>query len=66
MHITQLGMKFRSLFNLDFILIDRKCNSNTHPFVLIQKNLEIFVALGLRKVTIVQKLSNLVHLGYFS
>ena len=49
----------------DFILIDQKRNSNTHLFVLIQKGLEIFVALDLRKVTIVEKLSNLVHFDYF-
>ena len=50
----------------DLILIDQKRNFNTHLFVLTQKNLEIFVALGLRKVTIVKKLSNLVHFDYFS
>ena len=47
-------------------MIDQKRNSNTHPFVLAQKDLEISVALGLRKVTIVEKLSNLVHFDYFS
>ena len=64
MHITQFGMKFPfqkyitlcSLIDLDFILIDQKCDFNTHPFVLPKKNLEISVALGLRKVAIVEKL----------
>ena len=80
MHIMQFGMKFPfqkyiTLRSYDFILIDQKRNSNTHPFVLPPKILkyleklnhvlDISVALSLRKVTTVEKLSDLVHFGYF-